>query len=269
MRTDGGGNLRYSYCDPAFIIGCPMSEARPLSDWAAISVQGRWQGVIFAGDHDARIVPIVRPADNIRAMNSQWCVQSKGTLITQKLKYHKGAAEMIVWMPKEGLSAPVEEGGLVFVQAQGAYAAVRVAKGGFRWKDDIYTIKKPEGIVYQTRPGRTMVPNDEFSPVILDVMAKSDVKSLDAFKSKVKACEITMDGPVLKYMTIYGDVLTMDTSFEKTPTINGKLVNYAPNKLFESPFLNAEYNSGIVTITKGERKKVLDFNQDARANAPP
>ena len=27
LRTDGGGILRYSYCDPAFIIGTPMSEA--------------------------------------------------------------------------------------------------------------------------------------------------------------------------------------------------------------------------------------------------
>jgi hypothetical protein len=29
---------------------------------------------------------------------------------------------------------------------------------------------------------------------------------------------------------------------------------------FESPFLNGEWNSGVVTISKGSRKKVLDFN---------
>jgi len=57
MRTDGGGILRYSYCDPAFIMGTPMTAARPLEDWAAISAQNRWQGLIFAGEHDARIVP--------------------------------------------------------------------------------------------------------------------------------------------------------------------------------------------------------------------
>ena len=94
MRTDGGGILRYSYCDPAFIMGTPMTEARPLEDWAAISTQNRWQGVIFAGEHDARIVPIVRPKDNRVAMNAQWSVQSKGSLITQKLKHHKDGAEM-------------------------------------------------------------------------------------------------------------------------------------------------------------------------------
>ena len=54
-------------------------------------------------------------------------------------------------------------------------------------------------------------------------------------------------------------LLTFDTSFEKAPTINGKPVDCAPKKVFESPFLNADDNSGIVTISKGDRKKVLDF----------
>ena len=140
-------------------------------------------------------------------------------------------------------------------------SAVRVARGGFRWQDGIYTIQKPEGIVFKTRPGRIMVLDDEFSPVILEVMAKSDVKSFDAFKAKVEACDISMDGPVLRYKTIYGDVLTLDTRYQKTPTIDGRPVDYAPKKVFESPFLNADYNSGIVTISKGHRKKVLDFGR--------
>ena len=60
--------------------------------------------------------------------------------------------------------------------------------------------------------------------------------------------------------TIYGDRLTLDTSYRKLPTINGKPVDYAPPQVLESPFLTADYNSGIVTIRKGERRKVLDFN---------
>ena len=253
MRTDGGGILRYSYCDPAFIIGTPMTEARPLSDWAAISSQNRWQGVIFAGEEDARIVPIVRPKDNRVALNAQWSVQSKGSLITQKLKCHKGGAEMIVWISKDGLSVPEEEDGMVFVEAEGAYAAVRVVKGGFSWMDDPFITNRsiPENA--------TMILNDEYAPVILEVMAKSDVKSFGAFKARVKACEISMEGPVLHYRTIYGEQFTFDSSYEKSPTINEEPVNYAPKKVFESPFLNADWNSGVVTISKGNRKKVLDF----------
>ncbi len=254
MNTETGGILRYSYCDPAFILGTPMTEARPLSDWAAISSQNRWQGVIFAGDKAARIVPIVRPHNNVTAMNGQWSVQSKGSLITQKLKGKKGGAEMIVWISKRGLSAPVEEGGVVFVEAQGAYVAIRVVEGGFKWMQGNFNNS-------QTFPeNATMVLNDDDAPLILDVMAKRNVKSFAAFKAKVKACEVRMDGPVLKYRTTYGDQLTFDASGKQIPTINGQPVNYAPEKAFASPFLNADWNSGIVTISKGPRKKVLDFN---------
>ena len=75
-----------------------MTEARPLADWAAIrlrKVVGR-AGVIFGGVLDARIVPMARPENNIRGLNAQWSVQSKGTLITQKLTQHRGMAEMLV-----------------------------------------------------------------------------------------------------------------------------------------------------------------------------
>ena len=49
-------------------------------------------------------------------------------------------------------------------------------------------------------------------------------------------------------------------------SINGKPVDYAPKKVFESPFLNAEWNSGVVTISKGMRKKILDFTKQAADN---
>ena len=68
---------------------------------------------------------------------------------------------------------------------------------------------------------------------------------------------ISLDEAILKYTMIYGNRLTFDTSFEKMPSINR---DYDPKNVFENPFLNADYNSGVVTISKGTRKKVLDFN---------
>ncbi|MBI1337933.1 MAG: hypothetical protein GC164_13370 [Phycisphaera sp.] len=261
LRTDGGGILLYSYCDPAFIIGTPMTEARPWSDWSAISMQSRWQGVVFAGEGDPRIVPIVRPANNLVDSNGQWSVQSKGTLITQKLETNIGAAEMMAWFSKRGLPQPVVEGDSAFVEAPGAYAAVRVTRGGFKLEEKTFAGKLEAGPDFTTPPGYVLTPDDEYAPLILEVMAKTDIESFEAFKSKVKSSKISFEGPVLRYTSIYGDELTLDTSYKQTPTINGKPVDYAPKKVFDSPFLNADYNSGVVTISKGDRKKVLDFNQ--------
>jgi hypothetical protein len=261
FRTDGGGILRYSYCGPSFILGTPMTEARPASDWVLISSQSRWQGVIFAGEGDPRIVPVPRAADNLVAFNQFWSVLSKGSLLTQKLKQNKGAAEMMVWISKTGLSQPVAEDDIVFVEAPGAYAAIRVAQGSFKLEERAFKGTKEEGTSFATPPGHILTPENEYAPVILEVMAKRDVKSFADFKAMVKACPLKMDGPVLHYRSIYGDKMTLDSSYQKTPTINGEPVNYAPKKVFDSPFLNADYNTGIVTISKGDRRVTLDFNQ--------
>ena len=261
LRTDGGGILRYSYCDPAFIMGTLMTEARPSEDWVSISTQARWQGVIFGGKPSTRIVPIVIEAKKGRdVLNGQWSVQSKGSLLTQKLKYNKGGGKMIVWMPREGLAAPVQEDDVVFVETEGAYAAIRVVGSKFRIVEDSLTTRSAEGSTRTAPPGTMVIPMDDFAPVVVEVVAKDKVKDFDEFKHGVKACTVTMKGVVVVCETIYGDLLTLDTSYREAPTINGKSVDYAPPNVLESPFLNAEYNSGVVTIRKGKRSKVLDFN---------
>jgi hypothetical protein len=259
FHTTGGGLLRYSYCDPAFILGTPMAEARPLADWVAISSQSRWQGVIFAGEHDPRIVPVPRAVDNRVAFNQFWSVQSKGSLVTQKLRTSKGTAEMMVWISKNGLGQPVEEDNIVFVEAPGAYAAMRVARGSYTLEERVFKGIREEGNAFTTPAGYIVKLADEYAPLILEVMSRSKVKSFADFKAKVKASPLNMNGPVLHYRSIYGDLMTLDTSYQDTPTINGKPVNYAPGKVYDSPFLQADYNSGVVTIRKGHRQKVLDF----------
>ncbi len=253
MRTDGGGILRYTFCDPSFILGTPMTPALPENDWAAISSQNRWQGAVFAGHPDARIVPIVRPKDDRVAFNAFWSVQHKGTLVTQRLKAKDDSGQMIVYIAQQGLGEPVEEGGVVFVEAQGAYAAIRFADGDYTWMPDSEQAK-------DRPPHKMLVLKNTFSPVILEVMAKRDVADFDAFKAKVKQSAIKMNGSVLSYQSIYGDAITLDTSYKQTPTINGEAVRYNGGPAFQSPFLNADYDSGVVTMSKGDRKKVLDFN---------
>lgn len=167
FRLDEGGILRYSYCDPACILGTPMVPAKRDQEWAGISSQARWQGVIFEGPGDPRIVPVPRPSNNSIASNAFWSVQSKGCLITQKLKSSKGAAEMMVWTSQKGLPAPVEEKGIVFVEAPGAYAAIRPGYGKYTLSDKALTYTKETGGKVDTPPGWILCPEDEFAPVIL------------------------------------------------------------------------------------------------------
>lgn len=261
MRNDRGGIVRYSYCTPQFILGTPMSRALGDDEWAAISSQSRWQGVIFAREGDPRIVPTVRPADNRVASNTFWSVQSKGTLITQKLKQHKGGAEMIVFISERGLSEPIEKGDTVFVDAESAYAAIRVPSGGWKWREEGLDYTAETGGVRKGPRGRVMQLKEEFAPVIIEVMDKVQAGSLEAFQKKVLETKPVIKDKILSCRTIYGETLTLDMSYKMDPIVNGKPVNYEPEMVYGSPFLSSKYDSGVVTISKGERKRVLDFNK--------
>ena len=260
FRTDGGGIVRYTYCDPSFTTGTLMTEARPLEDWVAISAQNRWQGVVFADNPKARIVPVVRPAGNKRdVMNGQWSVQSKGSLITQKLKGNKAGGDMIVWMPEEGIGTPVREGDLVFVETEGAYAVIRVVGSKFKLTNKEVSNPSIEGSVRTAPPGYVVIPDDDFAPVILEVISKKAAKDYETFKSLAQARKPAVKDGVVDYESLYGDRLTFDSKQKNVPTINGQPVDYKPAKVLDSPFLVSDYDSGVVVIRKGEETKILDF----------
>jgi hypothetical protein len=135
---------------------------------------------------------------------------------------------MIVWMLLEGLAAPVREDDAVFIEAEGAFVSVRVIGSEFRITDDSVTTRSAEGSTRTATAEIMVIPENDFSPVVVEVMAKDKVKDFDDFKQEVKACTVNMQRAVVDYKTIYGDRLTLDTSYQEVPTINGKQVDYAP-----------------------------------------
>lgn len=254
LNTDGGGIVRYTYCDPAFIMGTPMCQVRPKSDWVAISSQGRWQGVIFSGAaEEARISPCVLPSDEKYAFNAFWTVQSKGSMITQMLSTHQGASQMWAWISKSGLTDPVLEEGIFFVEtdeANGAYAAIRPV-------GTTYTLIQDYAFSSFTTVGHWIVQlTDKYKPLILEVLAKDQVADFATFKALVKSHSPNLVGGLLTYTTIYGDVLTLDTSYSAKPTVNGVAVDYSPAKSYDSPFLHGDYNGETFVIEKGSRSNV-------------
>ena len=72
--------------------------------------------------------------------------------------------------------------------------------------------------------------------------------------------KLAFENNVLKYTCIYGDEFTFYANHSKSPEINGSTVNYAPAKVYDGPFLQSDWNSGVVKISKGTRALVLNFN---------
>src|SRR5690606_38681873 len=171
---DFGGIVRYTYCTPSFIMGTPMSEARPHNEWALISSQNRSHGVIFEGDQQAAILPQCEKNVSRRYFNAQWSAQRKGTLITQKLKTNVDAGKSIVWFAKNGLSDAIENKGWIFAESNGAYAALRVVDGSFYWDS-----------TSNAQLGKWLYCENDFSPVILEVVQKTDYGSFGDFQEQI------------------------------------------------------------------------------------
>ncbi len=270
LNPDFGGIVRYGYCTPDFIMGSLLFEARPNTDWATISSQNRWHGVVFRGATDARIYPFCETKKS--TYNQHWAVQRKGTLISQKLKDSKDATGLRVWFSKEGLTVPVKEGGWYFTGADGAWAAVRVVSGesGFLKDAPPPAKKKTDGDEDgegggPTKGGLILKCEEDFSPVIIEVAHKADFPSLADFQKAVLALPLTLENGVLSHTGLGGDRFTFFTDQSRPPEINGQPVNYAPDRVYDSPFVQSAWASGDVTIQKGGQKLLLDFN----ATEPP
>ncbi|MHC4431884.1 MAG: hypothetical protein ACYTBS_08600 [Planctomycetota bacterium] len=236
-----GGIVRYSYCTPDFIIGTLMLESRPTTYWTNISQQNRWHGIVFAGRRDSVLYP--RCLGDRNTYNEQWSIQNKGTLIVQKLRTSL-AKDMRVCFSKD--LEPHEDDGWFFARAARAFAAVKVVEGGWRWDD-----------------ARWLRLDNEYSPVIIEVARSQDYNhELSAFKWAVSRQAINFADKVLRYQGLSDSgSFTFYAAGNRTPELNGRPIDFAPDYAFDSPFLREGWASGIVHIQKGDREYTVDVRE--------
>ena len=247
LSTDFGGIFRYSYKTPAYIIGTSMFEALAHEDWTLISSQNRWCGVIFSGHPHARIFPQCKSLVGNRTYNQYWAVQKYGTLIVQKLKTSFEAGDMRVWFASKGLDNRQEEDGWIFAEAKGAYVAIRPADGGYKWD------------IENNRKSNWLKCINEYSPLIIQVVQKNDFDNYSDFKSAIRSLSLSFNKDILLFTGLSGDRFKIYADYSALPEINSKTINLQPDKVFDSPFIQAGWGDGIVEIKNGNHKIELDF----------
>lgn len=270
IAPEGGGLVRYTYCTPEFVMGSLFCAARPTTDWTSISAQNRWYGVIFRGAMNARIYPYCETDHS--SYNQLWAVQHKGTLIAQKLKTSQHAGGLRVWISEAGLTTPTEQGGWYFTEAAGAWAAVRVISGDTKLIPPAAPANKKKQLpksgtsddgdtIDASANGWRLECSDEWSPVIIEAATKADYPMREAFQKAFLTREVKSEGGRLTYTGLSGDRFTFFTDQSQLPRVNDEPVNLAPTRVYDSPFVQSDWKSGVVTIQKGDRKLVLNFNK--------
>ena len=237
--------LRLAHVTPDFVMGTAMFPVLSGERWTAISTQNRWDGVVFSGgDPLARIVPAIFSEEGKKPYNGLWGVQRGATQIVRSLIGGRDdpGGQFRVWFGRP--LRHVDQHGWVFVEASG-YAAVRPAAGGWHWD--------PEDPSW-------MILDDPGTAVVIQAARRSDYPGLEAFMAAIQRMPLAVDR----------DAVTVTGLGEKTPLSlpmspleeTRRLVpavEMQPDFVFKSPFVNEEWGTGRVRITKGERTVVLDF----------
>jgi hypothetical protein len=173
-----------------------------------------------------------------------------------------------------------EKGGWIFVAKGNAYLAVRVIVSEEKHSGDAFrtlhgkkaksTVLGEKGYEWNSDHSIARLKN-LFSPIIFEAGRKADYPTLKDFQDDI------LDNPIQLYSTVMAPNLGFDILYytgcgddseeiifnsanSEIPTIGGKYIDYSYPKLFDSPYLQSEYESGVVIIMKDDHKLVLDFN---------
>jgi len=107
---------------------------------------------------------------------------------------------------------------------------------------------------------RILTCADDMSPVILEVARKADFPDFKTFRDTVQGLPFQFDGTILTYTSLGNDHFKFFADQSDRPQINGTPIDLGPEKVYDSPFVQSDWNSGVVTIQFGDKKCVLDFN---------
>ena len=283
--------LRYSWVTPDYIMGCQMDH--PGAIHSHLSNQSRWQGVMFKGEGGPRVFPVDLDvgedgnSSRTKATGYVRSVQEKNVMIMQQARrFFQMNPD---WFPAKSISdldygiyfgdnldRIVEAGGWIFVEHGDAYLAVRPVMGEYADGWTILVDDASPGLTsviiedsYDWSPDRRMIYlKDKYSGMIFEASRRDHHGSLEHFMADVLDNPLVLDKTVvpgfhvLRYRGCGEDAkeIIFNLANSEIPFIGGERVNYAPEVLFDSPYLKSEYKSGVIIARKGDEELVHDFN---------
>lgn len=252
------GLVRYSYREPDFVLGSILCDARVELDWAMISSQNRWTGAVLSSHVHARVLFTCEAPFNQRHYNAFWSVQKRGALIAQKLpgtggisgQMSKYAGPTRIWVPRAGQVWRTESrNGWVLLDYGSARVGLFVVGGGWRWVAE----------TDQALDGQWLVPLNENAAVVMEVVSQSRMRYrtfVDVLSTR--APTLSADGRV-RYASLYGDRLELDTTCASLPLINRRPIDLKPSRALNSPILKSVWGAAGVTFRYGGRSMHFDF----------
>ena len=280
--------VRYSWITPDYILGCQMDH--PIAPHSHLSIQNRWQGITIKGEQGVRIFPSTLNVDKagehqLFSNGYTRCVQDQNVMIVQQ---SRGFTVITPdWYPNKPRSDKdygvyfgnkldhiEEKQGWIFVEHGDAYLAVKPMMGEYAqgWRilkdeaspgfyseiiEDSYVWNKDKSLNYL---------KDRYAGVIFESSRREHYPTLKDFISAILKNPIALQKTVvpgfhvLKYTGLNGTEFYFNLANNEIPMVNGKSIDYSPKAVFNSPFVQSDYNSGVIKLKIKDKALKLDFN---------
>jgi len=154
------------------------------------------------------------------------------------------------YLPRDAFDEVVEENGWIFVREGRACAGLRLL-GGHKWT----TTGEWRGVEVIS-PGAK-------NAAVCEAGLLADFGGFEPFRREVAANEIRFDRNAmhLTYESKRAGTITMDT--KRLRTVNGKPVDM-DYPSFDSPFVQADWDSEVIRIKSGGKSMSLDFREERK-----
>lgn len=289
--------FRYAWVTPEYILGAQMDH--PLAVHSHLSPTSRLFGLNFSTHPNARVFPYgVRQTEDEdwelvrRAGIISRTVQHENVLISQQSRgYTQVNPE---WYPQRSLRAEeygvyisplvdriVERNGWVFIENGNAFAAIRIVAGEYSASDRPEksasfvkyvakeSLKEPLATdAYEWNTDQSLlVSKSPFNPIIWDCSSRRHYPSLKSFIEAVLDNRLELLKTVVPgwYRLVYqgtgnnAATLHLNMANKEIPQIEGTPIDYTPDMLFESPYINSLFGSGRIRLEKDSVERALDF----------
>ncbi len=238
----------YNWCTPKYILGGVTLDENDV--YTAISEQNRWNGLIAVENVSSRIY--FTPDTTVNTYYDYIAVQHKGTMLIRKSS--KATAGIGFKMFVSSTFTRISDSQWIF----GANTDNSVYYGVYATKGDLWGMKYTQ--VAGPLSGTYITFNNPDTIVIFESALAGDYASFDAFKTLVKSRTKGLSGTRYNYTSIYDSAVLSMFSDKSLPKINDVNIALVADKVFTSPFINADYGSTTVTITdQYANEMVLDF----------
>lgn len=241
--------LRTTRVTPEYTLGWFTVDEN--KDYMPISGQAQAMGVITNGTRDSRLIVNLtggKVNDELQAVG-----HGDAMLVRKQVGKHAGEKPRVYVSNNFFLS--FEADGWIFGNDNsGAFFAL---KGVLPTGSASYTVVDASsdggnGVYYEF--------DDEDTVVLLQMGLQSEYTLVNNFKDTVRANSLTYDSVDGSVTYDAGTPITIFDD-QRVPKVGGQTLDLTPTKVYDSPYLNADYGSNIITFTDLNGQSFdLDFN---------